>query len=102
MATLVSWDDAMTSVLSRVLNGRIGSEQRVWNLKEGSGTHQSSVAAMKCFPKARAGAVHEMATQCAQFEPVAWWWTRNQIGRELENTTKFKNCRSSCARLSES
>jgi hypothetical protein len=24
-----------------------------------------------------------MATQCAQFEPVAWWWTRNQIGREL-------------------
>jgi hypothetical protein len=24
-----------------------------------------------------------MATQCAQFEPVAWWWTRNQIGRDL-------------------
>jgi len=24
-----------------------------------------------------------MATQSAQFEPVAWWWTRNQIGREL-------------------
>ena len=19
----------------------------------------------------------------AQFEPVAWWWTRNQIGRDL-------------------
>ena len=29
------------------------------------------------------GRVPEMATQCAQFEPVAWWWTRNQIGREL-------------------
>jgi hypothetical protein len=26
--------------------------------------------------------VSEMAT-CAQFEPVAWWWTRNQIGRDL-------------------
>ena len=24
-----------------------------------------------------------LATQCAQFEPVAWWWTRNQIGRDL-------------------
>ena len=24
-----------------------------------------------------------MATQCAQFEPVAWWWTRNQIGHDL-------------------
>jgi hypothetical protein len=24
-----------------------------------------------------------MATQPAQFEPVAWWWTRNQIGRDL-------------------
>jgi hypothetical protein len=24
-----------------------------------------------------------MSTQCAQFEPVAWWWTRNQIGRDL-------------------
>jgi hypothetical protein len=24
-----------------------------------------------------------MATQSAQFQPVAWWWTRNQIGREL-------------------
>ena len=24
-----------------------------------------------------------MTTQCAQFEPVAWWWTRNQIGRDL-------------------
>jgi len=24
-----------------------------------------------------------MATQSAQFEPVAWWWTRNQIGRDL-------------------
>jgi hypothetical protein len=24
-----------------------------------------------------------MAKQCAQFEPVAWWWTRNQIGRDL-------------------
>src|SRR5690242_11715028 len=30
-------------------------EQRVWNLKEGSGTHQNSVAAMTCFPKPRAG-----------------------------------------------
>ncbi len=29
------------------------------------------------------GPVLGMATQCAQFEPVAWWWTRNQIGREL-------------------
>jgi hypothetical protein len=27
--------------------------------------------------------VHEMATQSAQFEPVAWWWTRKQIGRDL-------------------
>lgn len=25
----------------------------------------------------------EMATQSAQFEPVAWWWTRKQIGRDL-------------------
>ena len=25
-----------------------------------------------------------MATQSAQFEPVAWWWTRNQIGRDLK------------------
>ena len=24
-----------------------------------------------------------MATQSAQFEPVAWWWARNQIGRDL-------------------
>jgi hypothetical protein len=24
-----------------------------------------------------------MATQRVQFEPVAWWWTRNQIGRDL-------------------
>ncbi len=24
-----------------------------------------------------------MATQCAQFEPYAWWWTRNEIGRKL-------------------
>ena len=23
-----------------------------------------------------------MAT-CAQFEPVAWWWTRNRIGQDL-------------------
>jgi len=27
--------------------------------------------------------VPEMGTQSAQFEPVAWWWTRNQIGRDL-------------------
>jgi hypothetical protein len=27
--------------------------------------------------------VPDTATQCAQFEPVAWWWTRNQIGRDL-------------------
>ena len=25
----------------------------------------------------------EMATQYAQFEPVAWWWTRNRIGQHL-------------------
>jgi hypothetical protein len=25
-----------------------------------------------------------MATQSAQFEPDAWWWTRNQIGRDLK------------------
>ena len=25
----------------------------------------------------------DMATQSARFEPVAWWWTRNQIGRDL-------------------
>jgi hypothetical protein len=24
----------------------------------------------------------DMAT-CAQFEPVAWWWTKNQIGQDL-------------------
>jgi len=24
-----------------------------------------------------------MATQSAQYEPVAWWWARNQIGRDL-------------------
>jgi hypothetical protein len=24
-----------------------------------------------------------MAKQSAQFEAVAWWWTRNQIGRDL-------------------
>jgi hypothetical protein len=24
-----------------------------------------------------------MATQYARFEPVAWWWTRNQIGQHL-------------------
>jgi hypothetical protein len=24
-----------------------------------------------------------MATQSAQFEPVAWWWARNKIGRDL-------------------
>ena len=24
-----------------------------------------------------------MATQSAQFEPVAWWWTRNRIGQDL-------------------
>jgi hypothetical protein len=29
------------------------------------------------------GRVPKMATQSAQFEPVAWWWTRNQIGRDL-------------------
>jgi hypothetical protein len=28
--------------------------------------------------------VPEMATQCAQFEPVAWWWTRNRIGQDLK------------------
>jgi hypothetical protein len=27
--------------------------------------------------------VPDMATQSVQYEPVAWWWTRNQIGREL-------------------
>jgi len=26
---------------------------------------------------------HDMATQSAQYEPVAWWWTRKEIGREL-------------------
>jgi hypothetical protein len=25
----------------------------------------------------------EMATPTAQFEPVAWWWTRHEIGRDL-------------------
>jgi hypothetical protein len=24
-----------------------------------------------------------MAMQSAQFEPVAWWWTRNRIGKDL-------------------
>jgi hypothetical protein len=27
--------------------------------------------------------VPDMATQSAQFEPVAWWWTRNKIGADL-------------------
>ena len=27
--------------------------------------------------------VPDMAKLSAQFEPVAWWWTRNQIGRDL-------------------
>jgi hypothetical protein len=27
--------------------------------------------------------VFGMETQSAQFEPVAWLWTRNQIGRDL-------------------
>jgi hypothetical protein len=27
--------------------------------------------------------VPDMATQSAQFEPVAWWWTRNRIGQDL-------------------
>jgi hypothetical protein len=27
--------------------------------------------------------VPDMATQSAQFEPVAWWWTRHEIGRDL-------------------
>jgi hypothetical protein len=25
-----------------------------------------------------------MAAACAQFEPVAWWWTRNRIGQDLK------------------
>jgi hypothetical protein len=28
--------------------------------------------------------VPDMATQSAQFEPVAWWWTRNRIGQDLK------------------
>jgi hypothetical protein len=24
-----------------------------------------------------------MATQSAQFDPVAWWWARNRIGQDL-------------------
>jgi hypothetical protein len=27
--------------------------------------------------------VSDMATQSAQFERVAWWWTRHEIGRDL-------------------
>jgi hypothetical protein len=26
-----------------------------------------------------------MATQSAQFEAVAWWWTKNRIGRDLRD-----------------
>jgi hypothetical protein len=29
------------------------------------------------------GRVPDMAMQSTHFEPVAWWWTRNQIGRDL-------------------
>jgi hypothetical protein len=29
------------------------------------------------------GRVPEMAAACAQYEPVAWWWTRNRIGQAL-------------------
>jgi hypothetical protein len=29
--------------------------------------------------------VPDMATQSAQFEPVAWWWTRGRIGRDLRD-----------------
>jgi hypothetical protein len=25
----------------------------------------------------------EMAAACAQYEPVAWWWTRNRVGQAL-------------------
>jgi hypothetical protein len=32
-----------------------------------------------------------MVTQCAQFEPVAWWWTRNQIGRDLRELYEVPN-----------
>ncbi len=28
-------------------------------------------------------AVTDMARPRAQFEPVAWWWARNQIGKDL-------------------
>jgi hypothetical protein len=27
--------------------------------------------------------VPKMATQSAQFEPVAWWWTRSKVGQDL-------------------
>ena len=27
--------------------------------------------------------VPDMATRSAHFEPVAWWWARKQIGRDL-------------------
>ena len=28
-------------------------------------------------------AVPDMRSESAQFEPVAWWWTRNKIGQDL-------------------
>ena len=28
--------------------------------------------------------VPDMAAQGAHFEPVAWWWARKQIGRDLK------------------
>jgi hypothetical protein len=28
-------------------------------------------------------AVPDMPRKSAQFEPVAWWWTRHEIGRDL-------------------
>ena len=31
----------------------------------------------------RQHAAPNMATQSAQFEPVAWWWARSQIGKDL-------------------
>ena len=47
--------------------------------------------------------MREHALNPTQFEPDAWWWTRDKTGETSENATKFpKTCRPNCARWSGS
>ena len=54
---------------------------QLWHLVSGEPTYAPSIKLMRegC-PR---DGVPDMATQSAQFETRAWWWTRNQIGRDL-------------------